>query len=83
MASHQVMSYSSGEALKIYRELGELTPDELSGLHHSYSHVGRLSYFRNIYGYHAGAIARGVYERWADAHDSEACKACKQATNLV
>jgi hypothetical protein len=76
MASHQVAAYASGEALKIYRELGELTEDELMALHHVYTKVGRMNYFRNIYGYHAGAIARGVYDRWADTH---ACKACKQA----
>lgn len=73
MASHQVTAYSSGEALKIYRELGELTEAELTELHHVYSQVGRANYFRNIYGYHAGAIARGVYERWAANHT---CKAC-------
>lgn len=83
MPSHQVLSYTSGEALKTYRELGELTADELSGLHHSYSPGGRANYFRNIYGFHAGAIARGVYERWAKLHDAQACKACEQQEPLV
>ena len=77
MASHQVLTYSSSDALKAYRELGELTDAELLELRHDYTETRRLSYFRNIYGYHAGAIARGVNDRWAAKHY---CKACEQAS---
>lgn len=73
MAQNQHTAYGSAEALAIYRELGELTEKELVGLHHDYSRVGRMNYFRNIYGYYAGAIARGVYERWASGHECSKC----------
>lgn len=68
------------EALAIYRELGELTDKEMNDLYHSYSRVGRENYFRNIYGYSAGQIARQVYETWAGTH--ERCKRCPSMSTV-
>jgi len=80
MPSHPVLAHSSKDALKIYQELGELTEKELLELHHLYTPVRREGYLRSIYSYHAGAIARGVYDRWAATHT---CKACEQASKEV
>jgi hypothetical protein len=55
---------SSKEAVQTYKELGELTEQEMLMLRDECSKVGRYNYLRNIYGYHAGAIARAAYERW-------------------
>lgn len=73
MPSHVQLSLGSAEALTAYRELGELTDKELENLHHNYTKTARMNYLRNIYGYHAGAIARGVYERWAGNHSCSKC----------
>lgn len=55
-------------AQRIYKELGELTEPEMMDLYHCYTSVRRASYFRSIYGFAAGQVARAIYNRWARLH---------------
>lgn len=63
---------NSKEAVKIYKELGELTEQELRMLRDECSKVGRMNYLRNIYGYYAGQVARTVYETWLAKNPAKA-----------
>lgn len=64
LAQNRQPKVGSKEAVQIYKELGELTEQEMLMLRDQFSKVGRMNYLRNIYGYHAGAVARAAYERW-------------------
>ena len=56
----------------IYKELGELTEQEMLMLRDQFSKVGRMNYLRNIYGYYAGQVARAVYDTWVSKHPAKA-----------
>ncbi len=61
--------FSDIEAAEIYKELGELTEVEMRQLLHNHTDTTRNTYFRNIYGYAAGAHARRVFSRWRAQHE--------------
>jgi len=62
----------SKEAVKAYKELGELTNAEMLMLRDQFTKVGRANYLRNIYGYYAGQVARSVYDTWLAKNPAKA-----------
>lgn len=63
---------NSKEAVNTYKELGELTEEEMRMLRDQFSKVGQANYLRNIYGYHAGAVARTAYDIWLAKNPAKA-----------